>query len=96
MRPISEKFQDLPFADLKAHPEIVTNLLAGDEDVSLILKKHGDTVRFATMRTYSREAIRTVEQARAEYAEKEQQGYTRDDAVADFRAFQREIAKQTD
>ncbi len=95
MEPRSDKLQDLSLAHLKAHPEIITDLLDSDEDVSVLLQKHGDRVRFGATRTYSKEAIRIVGEARAEHAERKRQGYGRSDALADFESFQRELAGRT-
>jgi hypothetical protein len=64
----SEKLRNFPLADVKAHPEIITDLLAGDDDVSVVLEKHGNTVRFAAMRTYDKDSLRILEQARDRYA----------------------------
>jgi len=92
----SEKFRDLPIEDLKAHPEIITDLFSGDEDVSVFLQKRGATIRYAASRRYSKEATRILDEARVEYAEKKRQGYTRADAIEDFEALQRELAKRPD
>ncbi len=91
----SEKLRDLPLEDLKMHPEIITDLFSGDEDVSVLLQKRGDTIRFAASRTYSKEATSILEEARAEYEEKKRQGYSREDAIVDFEALQRELAIRT-
>ncbi len=92
----SEKLQDLPLEDLKTHPEIITDLFSGDEDVSVLLQKRGDTIRFAASRTYSKEATRILEEARVEYEEKKRKGYSRNDAIEDFEALQRELAERAD
>lgn len=92
----SEKLRTLPLEDLKAHPEVITDLLSGDRDVSVILDKRGDTVRFGAMRTYPKEVVRLVEEARAEHAELKEQGYGREDALEDFRAFRRELTERSE
>ena len=90
----SEKLRDLPLEDVRAHPEIITDLLAGDEDVSVVLEKHGDTVRFAAMRTYDRESVRILERARAKQLQRKAQGYTREEAFADLEGVLDELEKR--
>ncbi len=94
MQPKPDKLQDLPLAHLKAHPEIITDLLDNDADVSVLLQKHGDRVRFGATRAYSKEAIQIVDEARAEHAERKRQGYGQSEALADFESFQRELAER--
>lgn len=89
----SEKLRDVSLEDVKAHPEMITDLLSGDDDVSVVLEKHGNTVRFAAMRTYDKDSIRILEQARAKYAARKAQGYSRDEAFADLESVLGEIEK---
>jgi hypothetical protein len=90
----SEEIQELPLQDLKAHPEIITDLLSKADEVSILLRKSGDTVRFAATRAYSDEAVQLLAEARQEHAEKKRRGYSREEAVADFEKFQEELAKR--
>ncbi len=39
---ISQKLFDLDVDEVKAHPEVITDLLSGEEDVPLILEKPGE------------------------------------------------------
>ena len=87
----SEKLKDLPLEDVQAHPEIITDLLSGDDDVSVVLEKHGTTVRFAAMRTYDRDSTRTLEEARANLLHRKAQGYSREDAFADLESVLEEL-----
>ena len=96
MRQKPEELRDVSLKDLKAHPEMVIDLLSGDEDVSVVLQKSGDTVRLGAMKTYSKEATRIAAETRAEYAEMKRQGYSRDDAIVDLENFQRELSKSTE
>ncbi len=91
-----ENLRNVSLEDLKAHPEMVTDLLSGDEDVSVVLEKRGETVRLGAMKTYSKETRRIAAEARAEYAELKRQGYSREDALADLETFQRELAKRAE
>ena len=49
---VAENFQDIGVDDLKIHPELLTKILFQDQDVSLILEKRGQKVRYAYLRTY--------------------------------------------
>lgn len=91
----SEKLRDLPLEDVKAHPEIITDLLSGDEDVSVVLEKHGDTVRFAAMRTYDRDSVRILEEARADHRRRKARGYSREEAFADLEAVLDEVDRHS-
>jgi hypothetical protein len=91
-----EILRDVPLEDLKAHPEMVVDLLSGDEDVSVVLEKRGETVRLGALKSYSREAVRIAAEARAEFAEMKRQGYTREDAIADLEVFRRELSKRVE
>ena len=46
-----ENLRDVSLEDLKAH--LVMDLLAGAEDVSVVLQKRGKTVRLGAMKTSS-------------------------------------------
>lgn len=90
----SEKLRDLRLEDVKANPELITDLLSGDDDVSVVLEKHGDTVRFAAMRTYDKDTVRILGQARREHRQRQAQGYSRDDAFKDLESVVGEIKKR--
>jgi hypothetical protein len=93
MRQRPDELRDVPLTDLKAHPEMVMDLLSGDDDVSVVLQKRGDMVRLGAMKIYSKEVLRIASEARAEYAEMKRRGYGREDALADLDVFQRELSK---
>lgn len=88
--------QNVPLRHLQAHPEMVLELLSGEDDVSVILQKRGETVSLGAMKTWSKEAVRIAQEARAEYAELKGRGYDREDAVADLDVFRRELAKRAE
>lgn len=91
-----EILRDVPLSDLKAHPEMVVDLLSGDEDISVVLQKRGETVRLGALKTYSKEVLRIAAEARAEYTEMKRRGYGREDAVRDLETFQRELSKRAE
>ncbi len=88
-----ENLRDVSLEHLRTHPEIVMDLLSGDEDVSVVLQKQGESVRLGAMKTYSKKAVRIAAEARAEFAEMKRQGYSREDALGDLEAFQNELSK---
>jgi len=90
----AEQFHDILLDDIKAHPELITDILFDDDDLSLILEKRGKTVRFAYLRRYGRDTTRILEEAKQEYAQKAQEGYTREQAAHDFLDAQEEIHQQ--
>ena len=94
MAQIAEKFQNIILEDLKIHPELLTGMLFSDDDVSLILEKRGQTVRYAYLRKYDQDSRRILEEARREYAEKKKQGYNREQAFQDLLEAQTEIQTQ--
>ena len=88
------KLRTLPFEDLKAHPEMLTEILSGNDSVPIFLERHGDMVSFGAMPTYSAETDQLLEEALAEHAEMKHQGYGREDGFAEFDALHRELAKR--
>jgi len=57
------------------------------------LKKKGDKVQFAYLKTYDDETVRILEEAKKEYAGMKQKGYTREQAFEDFSEGQKQIDK---
>ncbi|MGE0086527.1 MAG: hypothetical protein AB7S75_19135 [Desulfococcaceae bacterium] len=89
----SEKFQYLMVEDIQQNPLLIANLILKGKDVSIIFEKEGDRVRFAYLKTYSREAARILEEAKKEYNDLEKKGYTREQAFEDFAEARSEISK---
>jgi len=89
----SEKFQYLMVEDIQENPLLIANLILKDKDVSILFEKEGDRVRFAYLRTYTREAVRILEEAKSEYKELEKKRYTREQAFEDFTEARSEISK---
>lgn len=84
----SEKLHDLSLEDGK---EMIMGLLSGEDDISVIVEKHGATVRVAVMRSYDPETTRILEEAREDYRQHKARGYSREDAFADLEAVQDEL-----
>jgi hypothetical protein len=91
-----EKTLTLSFADLKAHPERITDMLSAHESIPILLEKRGDTVSMGAVPRYSKETDRLLEEALAEYAEMKRRGYSREDGFAEIEAVRRELADRAD
>lgn len=91
MEQLLEKSQYILLEDIKRNPEVITQFLFKDIDVSILLEKRGDKVRFSYLKTYSREAICILEEAKREYKEIEEKGYTSEQAFDDFTEAGKEI-----
>jgi len=94
MGKISEEFQDIPLEKIKNNPELITGILFKDQDISVVLEKHGDTVRLAHMRSYDNKTTRILTEAKRKHDRKKQEGYTREQAFNDFLEVQEEITNQ--
>ena len=77
---ITGKYQDISMEEIKKRPEIVTDWLLKDDDVSVIFEKRGQRIRFAYLRKYDSETMRILEEAKKEYIQKKQEGYNREQA----------------
>ena len=76
--------QTLPFADLKAHPEMIMEMLASHERIPIFLERRGDTVSVGAAPSYSKATDRLLEEALTEYADVKRQGYSREDGFAEL------------
>lgn len=70
--------------DVQQKPQLITDLLLKDEQVSIIIERQGDQIRFAYMKTYRQDTRRIVREARQECIELLNRGYTREQAIEDF------------
>jgi hypothetical protein len=95
MAQVAEQFSDVLLDDIKGHPEVITDLLFDQDDISLILEKRGKVVRLAYMRRYSTETTRMLEEAKQEYAQYARDGYDREQAAQDLLEAQQEIRQHT-
>ena len=76
--------QDILVEDIRNEPELIADLLLSDDDVSVLLEKRGEVVHLAYLRTYDPQAVRLLEEAKAEHAQMSRKGYTREDAFRDL------------
>ena len=93
MEQVSEKSQYFLIEDIRKNPELITELLFKEQDVSVILEKRGNKVRYTYLKTYDKETVRILEEAKSEYKRIKEKGYTREQAFKDFTDARREINK---
>ncbi len=91
MEQISGKSEYLLLEDIRKNPELITGLLFKDQDVSVILEKRGNKVQFAYLKTYDKETVRILEEAKKEYKKIKEKGYTREQALKDFTDARKEM-----
>lgn len=82
----SEKLRDLPLEDGR---EAIRDLLSGGDDVSMVVEKHGNILRGATMQRSGGDTERILVEAR----EERPRGYSREEAFADIEAVQAELRR---
>ncbi len=87
------EYHDISIEEMKNRPEIVTDWLLNDDDVSVIFEKRGQRIRFAYLRKYNSETMRILDDAKKEYALKKRKGYDREQAFQDFIDAQQEISQ---
>jgi len=94
MEQITDRFQSIVLEDIRNNPELIMEILFNDKDISLILEKRGNTVRYAYLRTYSNDSRRILDAAKDEYIQKKKKGYNREEAFKDLTEALEEIATQ--
>lgn len=93
MEQLLEQPQHLSTEEIRKNPELVTQLLLQEQDVSVIFEKRGDQVSYAYLKTYDKESVRILQEAKAEYKQLKEKGYNREQALKEFEEAQREINK---
>lgn len=91
MAQVNQQAQQVSIEAIKRDPELITRLLLRERDVSLLFEKRGDQVRYAYLKTYNEESVRLLQEAKAEYEQRKQEGYTREQAFKEFEEAQEEI-----
>lgn len=91
---LSEPLKSISVEEVRKKPELITELFLDKQDVSLVLEKHGDILRYAYIRVYHDESHRILAKAKKEFARKQEEGYSREEAVQEFLEVQESIRKQ--
>lgn len=89
----SEKTYHMSIQDIKNNPELIAELFLKDQDVSLIFEKRGDKVRYAYLKSYKKESIKILKEAKEEHKRYKSKGYTHDQAFKDLEEARKEINK---
>ena len=95
---LPSKEKQFSLDELKRNPELILNLLLKDllpsnEDVSIVLEKQGDKVRYTLLKTYEPESLRILHETREEYNAEPADGYSREEAFRDLAEARDEIRK---
>jgi hypothetical protein len=93
MEQLSEQPQQLSIEEIRKNPELITQLLLQEHDVSVIFEKRGDQVSYAYLKTYDKESIRILREVKADYERLREKGYAREQAFKEFEEAQQEINK---
>lgn len=93
MEQLLEQPQQLSIEEIRKNPELITQLLLQEQDVSVIFEKRGDQVSYIYLKTYDKESIRILREAKAEHKRLREKGYTRKQALKEFEETQQEINK---
>ena len=93
MKQISEQSQHMSVEDIRNNPELVAELLLKDRDVSVIFERRGDKVSYAYLKTYDKESVRILQEAKDEHKKFREKGYAHEQAFEDFEEAREEINK---
>ncbi len=93
MEQLAEHSKYISVDDIRNKPELIAGLFLEDRDVSVIIEKRGNKVRYAYLKTYDNESIRILEEAKNEHREIRKKGYNRQQASVDFEDARNEISK---
>ncbi|OQY58054.1 MAG: hypothetical protein B6245_13845 [Desulfobacteraceae bacterium 4572_88] len=93
MEQLSEQSRHMSVEDIRSNPGLITELLLKDQDVSVIFEKRGNNVRYAYLKTYDRENVRILQEAKDEHKRFREKGYTREQAFKDLEEAREEINK---
>ena len=84
MEQISEESQHMSVENIRNNPKLIAELLLKDRDVSVIFEKRGNKVRYAYLKTYNKESIRILQEAKEEHKRLREKGYNRKQAFREF------------
>lgn len=84
MTQITGESHYLSIEEIRKNPELITQLLFKQQDVSVILEKRGNKVRYAYLKIYDKKTIAILEEAKKEHKLLKKKGYSREQAFKDF------------
>lgn len=91
MEQLLEQPQYVSLDEIRKNPELITQLLLQEQDVSVIFEKRGDQVSYAYLKTYDKDSIRILREAKKEHQQLSKKEYTRKQAFKEFEEAQQEI-----
>jgi hypothetical protein len=90
---LENNLQKFSFDYFKSHLELIVNALTQGKEVSLMLKREGDQVFLYSHKKYEAQANDILDEARQAHQRKKSEGYSREQAFADFMQAQMEMSK---
>ncbi len=93
MEQLSEKSQYMSVEDIRNNPGLIAELLLKNREVSIIFERRGNKVRYAYLKTYDKESIRILEEAKKELKRFKERGYAREQAFEDFERVREDISE---
>jgi hypothetical protein len=93
MEKLTEQPQHISIEEIRKNPELITQLLLQDQDVSVIFEKRGNQVSYTYLKTYNKDSIRILQEAKADYKRLKEKGYSREQARKELEEAQQEITK---
>jgi hypothetical protein len=93
MEKLTEQPQHISIEEIRKNPELITQLLLQDQDVSVIFEKRGNQVSYTYLKTYNKDSIRILQEAKADYKRLKEKGYGHEQARKEFEEAQQEITK---
>ncbi|CAN2039332.1 conserved hypothetical protein [Candidatus Magnetomoraceae bacterium gMMP-15] len=85
--------QYISVKDIRNNPELIADILLKKQDVSVIFERKGDSVSYAYLKTYDRESLRLLQEAKEEHRRCKEKGYTREQAFEDLEEARGEISR---
>lgn len=93
MEQLLEQPQHISLEEIRKNPEQIVQLLLQEQDFSVIFEKRGDQISYAYLKTYDKDSIRILREAKAEHNQLKDKEYSRQQAFIEFEEAQQEINK---
>jgi hypothetical protein len=90
---LENTLQKLPFDDFKSHLELIAKALEESNDISLMLRREGEHVLVYSHKRHREQVNGILQEAKREHQRKKSEGYSREQAFADFMQAQTEMSK---
>ncbi len=84
MAQITENPEYMSVEEVRKNPELITQLLFKKQDVSVLIEKRGNKIRYAYLKIHNKKAVKILEEAKKENETLKEKGYSREQAFKDF------------